>query len=158
MIAQPSLAVSRGIRRYHSPWIPSLLSKSLSIHTCALPNTNTLSQDVIQRYSRGCALSHNTLPMPSQVSSSPCATTRRPNPGHVISSLLSGIPSIAILTQQRRSSTSLLTSSKMRRRRRIYSMLGIRLRTSAAVTCLRTSSLCPRLPARITRVSPMAAL
>jgi hypothetical protein len=157
-MAHPSLVGSTRIRRYRSLWTPSLLSKSHSIHICALPNTNFFSQDVIQRCSRGCALSHNTPPVPLQASSSPCATIRRPNPGRVISSLPSGILSIAILTQRRRSSTSSLTSSKRRRRRPIYSMLGIRLRTSAAATCLRTSSPCPRLLARIMRVSPMAAL
>lgn len=96
--------------------------------------------------------------MPSQALSSPCVTTQHPNPGRVISSPLSGILSIATLTQQHRSSTSSLTFSKTRRRRRICSMLGIRLRTSAAATCLRTSSLCPRPLVRIMRVSPMAAL
>ena len=157
MVAHSSPAGSRRIRRYHSLWTPSLPSTFLSIHACALPNTNFFSRDVILRYSRGCALSHNTPPMPSQVSSSPCATTRRPNPGRAISSLPSGILSIAILTRQRQSSTSSLTFSKTKRRRRICSTHGIRSRTSTAATCPRTSLPCPRPVARIMHVLPMAA-
>jgi hypothetical protein len=116
------------------------------------------SQGGIQRYLHACALSQHTPPAPSLASSLPCVTTRGPNPARATSSLPSGTPSTATLTQRRQSLISSSTSSRTRRRRRTCSVHGTRSRLSAAATCLQTSSPCPRVQARIMRVSLMDAL
>ena len=155
MTARPTPAGNRLIRRYH-PWTLSLLSTSVSIHISihirVLSNSNFFCQDVIQRYSRGCALSHHTLQTPLQASSSPYATTQHRSLARATSSLPSGIRSTVTSTQRRPSSTSSLTFSRTRRKRMTYSMRGIRSRRSTGATYPRTLSLCPRLLARIMRV------
>ena len=103
-------AGTRHLHRHHRLWTLSLQSNvSFSYHHTRLrvAQIDTLfSKDVIQRYSRACALSRGTPPTPSRASSSPCATTPRPNPARATSSPPSGTRSTASSTQRHRSSTS----------------------------------------------------
>src|SRR5260221_2596153 len=93
MMVRLAPAGTRHLHPHHRLWTLSLQSMFLlCLHTCLrVAQVDSLfSKDIIQQYSRTCARSRRTPPTPLRVSSSPCATTPRPNPAHVTSSPPSG--------------------------------------------------------------------